>query len=138
MKAYTKPVMQVEIFEVNDTIATCENPTTYDPIEVDCDIKAGSVDGIYFDDGKGICSYFLGGSAQVITISSGTKYQGYTLNAGTYLIWYGPASGSPSGQGAALMNYLVNQGISKGSGNKTIHAGRISDVDYRKIINASL
>ncbi|MCD7820444.1 MAG: hypothetical protein LUH07_15565 [Lachnospiraceae bacterium] len=134
MKVYTKPDFTVYSFDVREYVASCENPETYSAVSVDCLIKSGDVDGVFYNDGKNICSYYATSSNLI------------TLNGWTYLYWYGSPSGNPEAGGTnsdgtmygqVLMNALEGAGVSGGSGNSVLHAG-LASAKVTQLINTSL
>ncbi len=135
-KTYEAPVVSLMTFSLNQNVASCEIPTSYDAVSVDCLIKSGDVDGVFYDDNSDICSYYAT-SANLIT-----------LNGWTYLYWYGAASGTPEAGGTydngvmygnVLMNALTSAGITSNpmSSNGALHAG-LASTDVIQLINSSL
>ncbi len=134
MREYKKPVMKVEKFLVNQAVSSCENPTSYKAVGVDCLIKSGDVDGVFYNDGLGICTYYATSSNLI------------TLNGWTYLYWYGSSSGNPEAGGTnsdgtmygnVLMNALKNAGVSQSGSGGVLHAG-LASTEVTQLINSSL
>ncbi len=133
MKVYTKPDFTVYHFDVKDYVATCENPTSYSAVNVDCLIKSGDAEGVFYNDGLNICTYYATSSNLI------------TLNGVTYLYWYGSADGQPatggtnedgSMYGQVLMTALTNAGVSGTSGSNVLHAG-VATTSVTQLINQS-
>lgn len=134
MKMYTKPDFTIYHFDVKDYVASCENPTSYKAVSVDCLIKSGDVDGVFYNDGLGICTYYATSSNLI------------TLNGVTYLYWYGSSSGTPEAggtntdgtmYGSVLMNALKAAGISQSGSGGVLHAG-VATTEVTQLINSSL
>lgn len=129
-RAYEKPVMTVERFLANVAVAACEPSEEYDAVHVDCLIKSGDVDGVFYSGG---CDYVASSSNLV------------TLNGHQYLYWYGaskgkPESGGENGDGTyygqRLMDELINAGISQNGSGGVLHAG-LTSTEVLSVINHS-
>lgn len=134
MKVYTKPDFTVYSFDVREYVASCENPTSYSSVGVDCLIKSGDVDGVFYNDGLGICTYYATSSNLI------------ELNGWTYLYWYGSSSGNPDAggtnsdgtmYGSVLMDALKAEGISQSNNSGVLHAG-LASAKVTQLINTSL
>lgn len=130
-RAYEKPVMTVERFLANVAVASCTPSTTIKPVHVDCLIKSGDVDGVFYSGG---CDYVASDSNLI------------TLNGHQYLYWYGSSSGTPevggtktdgTYYGQKLMTELKNAGISQNGAGGVLHAG-LATAEVLSVINSSI
>ncbi|MCD7809253.1 MAG: hypothetical protein LUH02_07910, partial [Erysipelotrichaceae bacterium] len=134
MREYTKPIMNVERFMINTTIADCGDPI-YTAVDVNCDIKSGYAEGVFYSGNGTACTFYA--------TTSNTK----TINGITYFYWYGAANGNPadggtnedgSMYGSVLMNALKGAGVSDSDGNgNVLHAG-VASAKILSYINSSI
>ena len=111
MRTYQKPEMQVEIFEMSHSVASCAITSYNKPVTVDCVITqsetvyqtAGSngcdysitsgvsFDGGYFKSAHDVVDQFSddGNITSDEYSTKKTDNRQYYLEAGTYLVWYG-------------------------------------------------
>ena len=133
----SKPELYVERFLPNQNVAqTCAPSSDAQPVHVDCLIKSGDLDGVFYDK----CEY-VASSDNLRTFDADNWDNNGQDNYDPlqYLCWYGPSSSSPDRgsidtdvtktgtKGALLGQWLMDAftkaGFSQSNSSGVLHAG---------------
>lgn len=141
MKRYVKPDAYFTRFTLTDNVAACRPTDITQAAHVDCAIKSGDVDGVFYNVENTPCTYYSTAENTVILGKSSDDDTTYT----TYLYWYGPTNGQPNngsynsetgvGTGNALMN-AIRSALGNHVDAQGLHAGVLTE-EVQSVINST-